>query len=213
MVRVLIADDHDIVREGIKGILKCAPGVVIAGEAATAGQLLQLAATVSFDVIILDLGLPDAPGMQVLAKLKQLSARVIVYSAYPEEKFGARAILRGARGYVSKDQPPEDLIDAVRAVTRGNRFVSQAVADQLLWDTDIGDRPHEKLSPREKQVFQLLGEGRSVTEISEILGIGYRTACTYRSRILEKMRLSNNTELISYYVRYLEKEQPTATQS
>ena len=211
MVRVLIADDHDVVREGIKGILKFAPGVSVAGEAASAGQLLELAATVPFDVIILDLGLPDAPGMQVLTKLKQQAARVIVYSAYPEEKFGAQAILRGARGFVSKDQSPEDLIDAVRAVSRGARFVSPAVADQLLWDTDISDQPHEKLSRREKQVFQLLGQGRSVTEIAEILGISFKTVSTYRSRILEKMRLSNNAELISYYMRHLE-DQPAVTQ-
>jgi len=212
MVRVLIADDHDVVREGIKGILKEAPGVSVAGEAANAGQLLQLAASVPFDVIILDLGLPDAPGLQVLTKLKQQAARVIVYSAYPEEKFGARAILGGAQAYVSKDQSPMDLIRAVRAVSRGSRFISAAVADQLLWDTEISDHPHEKLSRREKQVFQLLGEGRSVTEISEILGISFKTVSTYRSRILEKMRMSNNAELISYYMRHLE-EESTLTQS
>jgi len=210
MVRVLIADDHDVVREGIKGILRDVPGISIAGEAANAGQLLQLAASVPFDVIILDLALPDAPGLQVLTKLKQQAARVIVYSAYPEEKFAARAVLGGARGYVSKDQPPTDLISAVRAVSRGHRFVSPAIADQLLWDTEISDEPHEKLSRREKQVFKLLGEGRSVTEISEILGISFKTVSTYRSRILEKMRMSNNAELISYYMRHLEKEPATS---
>ena len=98
MVKVLIADDHEVVREGIKGILKDSPGVTIAGEAATAGQLLELVASVPFDVIILDLGLPDAPGIQVLTKLQQRGARVVVYSAYPEERFAARAILGGARG-------------------------------------------------------------------------------------------------------------------
>ncbi len=212
MVRVLIADDHEVVREGIKGILKDTPGVTIAGEAANAGQLLQLVATVPFDVIILDLGLPDAPGIQVLTKLQERGARVIVYSAYPEERFAARAILGGARGYVSKDQPPEDLINAVRAVSRGSRFISPTVADQLLWDTEITDQPHEKLSRREKQVFQLLGEGRGVTEIAEMLGISFKTVSTYRSRILDKMRMSNNAELISYYMRHFE-EEPTVTQS
>ncbi len=126
--------------------------------------------------------------------------------AYPEERFAVRAILGGARGYVSKDQPPEDLVKAVRAVSRGARFISPAVADQLLWDKEITDQPHEKLSRREKQVFQLLGEGRGVTEIAEILGISFKTVSTYRSRILDKMRLSNNAELISYYTRHLEEE-------
>ncbi|RPJ86232.1 MAG: DNA-binding response regulator [Acidobacteria bacterium] len=205
MVRVLIADDHDVVREGIKGILNEA-GIDVVGEAANAGQLLQLTTSVPFDVVILDLGLPDASGMHVLTELKQQAARVIVYSAYPEEKFGARTILGGARGFVSKDQSPEDLIKAVRAVSRGVRFVSPAVADQLLWDTEINDQPHEKLSRREKQVFQLLGEGHSVTEISQILGISFKTVSTYRSRILEKMRLANNAELISYYMRHLEEK-------
>ncbi|RPI26110.1 MAG: DNA-binding response regulator [Acidobacteria bacterium] len=207
MIRILVADDHDVVREGIKGILQTVPGFVVVGEASSAGELLHLASTSTFDAIILDLALPDAPGIQVLTKLKRIGARVIVYSAYPEEQFGARVILAGAQAYVSKDKPPEELTRAIRAVVRGGRHVSPAVSDQLLWDTDISDQPHEKLSRREKQVFQMLGEGRSVTEISQILGISFKTVSTYRSRILEKMRMSNNAQLIAYYMHNIEGEQ------
>jgi len=210
MIRILIADDHDVVREGIKEILEQSQGLVVVGEASTAGQLLELAKTSTFDVIILDLSLPDAPGMQVLTRLRRANARVVVYSTYSEEQYGARAIRAGALGYVSKDRSPDELIRAVRTVVRGGRFMSESVADQLQWETDISDRPHEKLSRREKQVFQLLGEGRSVTEISEMLGISFRTVSTYRARILEKMRLSNNAQLISYYMRHVE-EEPTVT--
>lgn len=205
-MRVLIADDHSIVRSGLKRMLAVEYPDVVVGEATSCKDVLDLATTARWDVVILDVALGAENGLTVLPKLKAAcpALPVIVLSMYGERQFVTRALAEGASAYLTKEQAAdEDLFRAIRAVCSGRRYLGEALAAQLAdhLARDRGGRPHEALSSRELEVFLQLAAARSVSEIADRLGLSVKTVSTYRTRILEKMSLGSNAEIIQYAVR------------
>ncbi len=205
-MRVLIADDHTIVRSGLKRMLEGEfPGVAI-GEVTTCRDLLDQVRSARWDVVILDVALGAENGLNALPPLKasRPGLPVIVLSMYGERQFITRALADGASAYLTKEQAAdEELFRAIRAVCAGRRYLGEALAEQLAdhLAQNRGGKPHEALSSRELEVFLLLAAAKSVSEIAERLGLSVKTVSTYRSRILEKMSLGTNAELIQYAVR------------
>ena len=204
MIRILLADDHAVVRRGLKDMLTDElPGVAF-GEAWTAQQTLEVAGKQNWEIIILDISMPGRSGMDILTQLKLLQPRtqVLVLSMHPEEQFARRALRSGAAGYLTKDSVPEELIKAVRKVLAGGRYVSVSLAEALAYDLEKPtERPlHETLSDRELQVLLMLASGKTLSDIAEELSLSVKTVSTYRSRILLKMGMKNNAELIRYAV-------------
>jgi DNA-binding NarL/FixJ family response regulator len=205
-MRVLIADDHVIVRSGLKRMLEAEfPGVVV-GEVTSCVALLDKARESRWDVVILDVALGSENGLNALAPLKEIrpDLPVIVLSMYGERQFITRALAEGASAYLTKEQAAdEELFRAIRTVCAGRRYLGETVAEQLAdhLARDRGGKPHESLSSRELGVFLLLAAARSVSEIAERLGLSVKTVSTYRTRILEKMSLESNAEIIQYAIR------------
>lgn len=205
-MKILIADDHAIVRSGLKRILELEFPNVVVGEVATAAELLPRVAAETWDVLILDVALGVDNGLDALPLVKKSrpALPVIVLSMYGERQFVTRALAAGASAYLTKEQAAdEELFRAIRAVCSGRRYLGESLAADLA-DHLAGDRkgpPHESLSPRELEVFLLLAAAKSVSEIAERLGLSVKTVSTYRTRILEKMSLESNAELIQYAVR------------
>ncbi|MBZ5726735.1 MAG: response regulator transcription factor [Acidobacteriia bacterium] len=202
MKRVLIVDDHEVAREGVKKILDDPPGAAVFGEAATGPEALELARKQAWDLAILDLSLRDRSGMEVLKELKRLlpGLPVLILSMHGEERYARRAFKAGAAGYITKDSPRAALVEAVHKVIEGGRYVSPGLAEKLVTDLQRGnDRaPHETLSDREFEVMRLIASGKTVTEIAEVLSLSDKTISTYRARILEKTGMKNNAELTRY---------------
>lgn len=205
-MRVLIADDHVIVRSGLKRMLDAEFPGVVTGEATTCRDVLDKAKSARWDVVILDVALGAENGLNVLPRLKEACPclPVIVLSMYGERQFITRALAEGASAYLTKEQAgDEDLFRAIRTVCAGRRYLGEALAE-LLADhlaMDRGGKPHDALSGRELEVFLLLAAARSVSEIAGRLGLSVKTVSTYRTRILEKMSLTTNAEIIQYAVR------------
>ncbi len=204
MLRVLIVDDHEVLRDGVKRVLDRLPGELVFGEAGTAAEALRLAREREWDVVVLDLTLGGRSGLEVLKELRQLRPRlpVLVLSMHSEEQFARRAFKAGAAGYITKDSPRAELVEAVRKVAGGGTYVSPALAEKLVFDLRRGDdrAPHELLSDREFEVLRLIASGKTVGEIADILSLSDNTISTYRARILEKMGMKNNAELTVYAV-------------
>ena len=202
MIRVLIADDHAVVREGIKRLLADAPGIVVAGEAADGPELLRLAAEDRWDVVLMDLAMPGTSGLEMLEQVRRLRSDlpVLVLSMYPEAQYAVRTLIAGAAGYINKGSPPDELIGAIRTVAAGRRYVTAETAERLAAhvDTVSTKPPHENLSNREYQVLCLIAAGTTGGEIAEDLSLSVKTVSTFRSRMLEKLNLSNNAQLIRY---------------
>jgi len=203
-LRVLIVDDHEVLRDGVKRILTGLPGETIFGEAGTAPEALRLAREQEWDVVVLDLSLGGRSGLEVLKELRQLRPRlpVLILSMHSEEQFARRAFKAGAAGYITKDSPRAELAEAVRKVAGGGTYVSPALAEKLVFDLRRGDdrAPHELLSDREFEVLRLIGSGKTVGEIADILSLSDNTISTYRARILEKMGMKTNAELTHYAI-------------
>jgi DNA-binding NarL/FixJ family response regulator len=205
MIHLLIADDHAIVRRGLRQIVAEDPELVVSGEASNARELMPLLRERSCDVLLLDLGLPDRSGLEVLAELRERrpSLPVLVLSVHPEEQFGIRILRAGAAGYLAKECAPEELIRAIRKVHRGGKYVSSSLAEKLAFSLGGGERPpHEDLTEREFEVLTLIASGKTVTQVAEALTLSVKTVSTYRARLLEKMGLHNNAELMSYALRH-----------
>lgn len=205
-MKILIADDHAIVRSGLRHTLELEFPDVVIGEAATGAELLEKAKAAPWDVVILDVALGSENGLDTLPLLKAACPRlpVIVLSMYGERQFVVRALTEGASAYLTKEQAAEEeLFKAIRTVCAGRRYLGQALAGQLAdhLARDHGGKPHEALSSRELEVFLLLAAARSVSEIAERLRLSVKTVSTYRTRILEKMSLASNAEIIQYAVR------------
>ena len=204
MIRIIIADDHPIVRAGMKQIISEAADMSVADEAGDGRQLLTKIRAENFDVVILDITMPHIDGLDVLKQLKIERPRmpVIILSIHPESQYALRVLKAGASGYVTKTSAPDELISAVRKVHRGGKYISPSIAEKLAFqlEADFKEMPHEALSDREYQVLCLLASGKTVTEIAEELALSVKTVSTYRSRILEKMNMKNNAELIHYAV-------------
>jgi two-component system invasion response regulator UvrY len=201
-LRILIVDDHPIVRQGLKQTLADASEIGEIVEAASPQEALDLVRQRRWDAVILDIGLPGRGGLEVLKDIKQDAPRlpVLILSMHSEEQYAVRAIRAGAAGYLTKEAAPEKLVDAVRRVASGGRYISQALAERLATELTVdAARPlHASLSDREFAVLRLIASGQTVGDIAGRLSLSVKTVSTYRARILEKMRLKNNAELMQY---------------
>lgn len=205
MIKILIADDHAIVREGLKQIVAETSDIVVADEASTGHEVLDKVRANDYDVVVLDISMPGGDGLNILKQIKREIPKlsVLVLSMHPEEQYAVRVLKAGAAGYLTKESAPDELISAIRKVATGRKFVSSFLAEKLALDleSDRGTLPHEMLSDREYQVMCMIASGKRTKEIAEELYLSIKTISTYRSRILEKMRMKNNAELTHYAVK------------
>ena len=203
-MRVLIADDHPIFRAGLKEALAKERDIEFVGEADNGQIALELARRRRWDVVLLDITMPGKGGLEVLQELRRERPKlpVLILSAHPEDQLALRLLKAGAAGYVTKDKAPEVLLQAVRKVLRGEKYVSEALAEKAFLNlvSETGKPLHETLSDREYQVMRMIASGKTVKEIGKELFLSVRTVSTYRSRVLEKMRMNTNAELIRYAV-------------
>lgn len=201
-MRVLIADDHPVVRRGLRQILADEYPSLSVGEARDAGEALKLASEQDWDVILLDISMPGRSGLEVLKELKRERPKVpvLILTSYPEEQYAVRVLKAGAAGYMTKESAAEHLIEGIRKAIRGGRYVSPHLAELLAANVGAGGEmpPHESLSDREYEVLCLIASGRTVGEIAGELSLSVKTVSTYRARILEKMGMKTNAELTHY---------------
>jgi len=206
MIRILIADDHPLVRRGVMQILTDEVPRVAIEEASSASELLQLASrSPSWDMVVLDLTMPGRSGLDALHELKEMcpTTPVLVLSMHPEDQFAVRVLRAGAAGYLTKESVPDELVQAVRKILSGGRYIRPSIADLLavqLQDGDVDRLPHHKLSDREFQVLSLIARGKTVSDIAEELSLSVKTISTYRSRILEKLKLKTTADLTRYAI-------------
>ncbi|HEV2007133.1 MAG TPA: response regulator transcription factor [Burkholderiales bacterium] len=204
-IRILIADDHEIVRAGFAQFIADQGDMKVTGEASTGDEVIALIRREQFDVVLLDISMPHKNGIDCLRVIRQINPTlpVLMLSGYPEEHYAVNLLRSGASGYISKTAPPEELMRAIRVVARGKRYLSETAADlvsaELAHPTD--KKLHETLSEREFQIFRKLAAGQSPTEIAEELHLSVKTVSTYRARVLEKMNLKTNADLTYYAIK------------
>jgi DNA-binding NarL/FixJ family response regulator len=205
-IRILIVDDHAVVRQGLKYILAEEWVGAVFGEAQNVVELLPLFRKQSWDVVLLDINMPGRSGLDVLRDLRQEKPQipVLVLSGHPEDQYAVRVLKAGAAGYMTKESAPDELIQAIRKVLGGGKYVSAALAEQLAsgLDRDAEKLPHETLSDREYQVLCLLGSGKTSTQVAEELMLSVKTISTFRTRVLAKMKMKNNAELTHYAIQH-----------
>ncbi len=206
MIRAFIADDHAIVREGLKQIVADTPDIEVAGEARDGRQALDAISSNNYDVVLLDISMPGMNGMDVL---KQISSRkphlpILVLSIYPEEQYAVRALRAGASGFLTKDSAPEELIEAIRKVATGGTYVSRSLGEKLAsrLRADTPKLPHEILSDRELEVMRMIASGKRVKDIADELFLSVKTVSTYRRRLLDKIGVKNNASLVRYAIQH-----------
>ena len=206
MTRILVADDHAVVRRGVLQILDEAPESFVIDEASSGGEVLRVAREQDYDLILLDIALPDINGMEVLNHLQDEhpNVAVLMLSMYPEKQYASRALKAGASGYLTKDSAPGELLRAVGRILAGGKYVTESLAEELVAELsgEGGGEPHEKLSDREYQVMLLLAQGKTVSDIARELSLSVKTISTYRARILEKLELESTAEIIRYAFRH-----------
>ncbi len=205
MIRIIIVDDHAVVRRGLKQILDETLDLVVSDEASSGFELLDKVKKANFDVVLLDISMPGIDGLDTLKELKIIKPElpVLIFTIYPEDQYAVRVLKAGASGYINKESEPEKLIDAIRKVARGGKYISPYLAELLAFNLDMaGKQPlHEKLSDREFQVMLMIAKGRKVKDIAEQLSLSINTINTYRNRILEKMDLKSNVEITHYSIK------------
>lgn len=204
MIRVLLADDHAVVRVGLRRILETADGIRVVGEAATGDEALERLASIPVDVLVLDISMPGPGLLEVLrrAGIARPAMKTLVLSIHGEDQYAVRALRSGAAGYLTKERSPEELVDAVRQVHAGRTYATPAIAARLSSPRrGKADRAaHEALSPREFEVFRLLGIGRSIKVIARELSLSPKTISTFRARVLKKLGFSNNAGIVRYVI-------------
>jgi two-component system, NarL family, invasion response regulator UvrY len=204
MIRVFFAEDHAIVREGLKQILADTKDIVVAGEAADGDEAFEKIITGDYDIVVMDISMPGRNGLEVLKDLKEKRPNLpaLMLSMYPEDVYAIRSFRGGASGYLSKESAPTELITAIRKVSSGGKYVSAALAEKLIVNLgdDAGKPLHEKLSEREYQILCMIATGKTGSQIAAELNLSAKTVSTYRTRILEKMELKNNAELTHYAI-------------
>ncbi len=206
MIDVLIADDHELIRDGFRKLFDEEKGIRMVAEAASAREILELLRSRHIDVVILDIGLPDKNGIEVLKDIRaeKPGVRVLMLSMHPEKRYARRALRNGAAGYLTKDAPSETILRAVHNIYHKGSYITDTVAEQLYQQmSGTGERmTHEQLSDREYQILLLIGKGESVRSISEVLGLSINTINSYRRRLMEKMKFKNNAEIVRYVTRH-----------
>lgn len=202
MIRVMVADDHAVVRRGVVQILADSDEVHVVAEASTAREVIQRARDIDCDVLLLDIAFPDGSGLDVLnhLRLSRPAISTVMLSIYPEAQYAIRAFMAGASGYLTKESAPEELLTAIRKVSRGERYVTPSLAEKLAGrlGPDFAQEPHETLSDREDQVMRLLAAGQSVGDIAAQLSLSVKTVSTYRARTLVKLGLESTAEIMRY---------------
>lgn len=205
MIKILIADDHAVVRRGLKQILQEHSDIVVGGEATNAGEVLDQVRAKNWDVLVMDITMPGRSGLDILRDIKQLAPQlpVLVLSMHAEEQFAPRVLKSGAAGYLPKESAPDELVKAIRKVYAGGKYISSTQAEKMAFNlsADSAKPPHETLSDREYQILCLIGSGRTPTQIAKQLSLSVKTVSTYRTRILEKMNLHTNAELTHYAIK------------
>jgi two-component system invasion response regulator UvrY len=203
-IRILVADDHPVVRQGLKQIVADTPDLAVTGEASRGREVLERVTKDQYDVVLLDITMPDKTGLEVLGELKRLRPKlpVLILTMHPEEQYAIRALRAGASGYLTKEGVPHELIAAIRKVSMGAKYVSPSLAERLAVHLDIDAKKplHQCLSDREYRVMCMIASGKTVKEIAEELFLSVKTVSTYRSRLLGKMGMKNNAELTHYCV-------------
>lgn len=204
MLRILIADDHTVVRKGLRQILLDEFPTAVIEEVADAEELINKVMTAKWDVVVSDLSMPGRSGLDALQqiKLSHPDLPVLILSIHPEEQYALRALKSGASGYLSKDTAPDELVKAVQKVLLGKKYISQAIAEKLAdtFSSDAVMQPHESLSDREFDVMKFLANGKSVSEIAEMLSLSVTTVSTYRARVMIKMDMKSNSGLTKYAI-------------
>ncbi|HZW14153.1 MAG TPA: response regulator transcription factor [Noviherbaspirillum sp.] len=205
-IRILIADDHAIVREGLKQILADTRDIVVAGDAENGNDAIKLARGAEAEVLLLDISMPDKSGIEVLKQIKKETPKlaVLVLSMHREDQYAIRSLKAGAAGYLNKQSAPAELVDAIRQVASGRKYISPALAQELA--NQVGDEnrevpPHETLSDREYQTLVMIASGKTVSDIAAELTLSVKTISMYRSRLLQKMKLRHNAELTHYAIK------------
>lgn len=202
MIRVLVVDDHAVVRHGLRRILNDAQGIEVGGEAANGVEALKKLRAERWDVVLLDISMPEKNGFDTMKQIMNRNdgVKVLILSMYPEDMYAVRLMKAGASGYMTKDTAPDQLIEAIRKVVVGQKHISANLAELLLQECgiDSSQPSHELLSEREYQVLLLLGSGQKISDIAASLSLSVKTVATYRAHVLEKMKLKNNAELIFY---------------
>lgn len=205
MIKVLIADDHPVLRRGLRQILEEAPDILVGAEVGTAHEVLSAVREQSWTVVVLDISLPGGNGIDLIKDIRRErpDSRVLILTAHSEEQYAVRALKAGAAGFLNKESAPAKLLEATRRVASGGRYVSPALAETLasILSGDARGLPHECLSDREFEILKLLASGKTVTDVAESLGSSVKTISTHRARILKKMNMRSNAELTHYAIR------------
>ncbi len=205
MIKILVADDHAILRRGLKQIIADTRDLTVTAEAANGEEVMQQLATASFDVVLLDISMPGKSGLDVIKdiRIQKPKLPVLILSMYPEDQYAIRLLKAGASGYLTKESAPSELVTAIRKVAAGGKYVSPSLAEKLAsyFDEDLTPPGHEGLSDREYQVMLMIASGITPTDISKKLFLSVKTISTYRARILEKMHLKNNSEITHYAIK------------
>ena len=206
MIKVLIADDHALFRDGLKRIFNETEDIDVVAEAVDGKDILKKIREYEWDIILLDINLPDINGLDILKRILSASAPacILVLSMYPEEEYAIRAIRSGASGYLTKDSPTDQLINVIRRLAKGGKYVNPELAEKLLFNPSLDSEmlAHTTFSDRELHVFRLIVAGESLTAIANKLSLSVKTVSTYRSRILEKMNMKNNAQLVRYAIQH-----------
>jgi len=200
-MKIIIADDHAVVRKGLKQILMEMSGVKVVEEVDNGPALVEKITNDSFDFVVLDISMPGQSGLQALKEIKDRKPKlpVLILSIYPEEQYALRALKGGASGYITKDSAPEELVKAIQKILSGHKYITQSITDKLV--DNFGDKlPHELLSDREYEVFAMIAVGKTITDIGAELSLSVKTVSTYRSRIYDKMGMKSRTELTIYAI-------------
>ena len=214
MIRIVVADDHTIVREGLKQLLSAAPDLSVIGEAQNGHEVIERVRALDFEVLLLDMSMPGKSGIELIKQVRaeKPKLRILVLSMHEEEQYAVRAIRAGAAGYLTKDSASAQLVSAIRKVAGGGAFITESVAQQLALSAmpQTEGPPHAALSDREFQVFRELVAGKAVSEIAAELNLSVKTVSTHKARIMQKMNMSNPAELIRYALRHRLIDDPDA---
>ncbi|HEY6774502.1 MAG TPA: response regulator transcription factor [Oxalicibacterium sp.] len=205
MIRILVVDDHAVVRAGVQYFISQVPDMKIEGEAGTAQEAIRLIRAQEFDIVLLDINMPDKSGVEVLKQIKREKPDmpVLILSMHPESRYAVQILRSGASGYVQKEALADELVNAIKTILRGHKYISPAVAELLTTELDANtEKPlHETLSKREYEIFYKLCQGHGVTKIAEDLCLSVKTVSTYRARVLQKMNMENNAGIIYYAIK------------